>query len=126
MQRKLKICSSCKKECFIFSKKMCLYCYNKNKDYKLKSNKTINKISDNQKKRIEKYNELKELYFKNNSKCEFIDENGIPCNSTEIELHHKGGRVGKNMFNYFMSCCRYHHQYIHNNPEWSYKQNYLI
>ena len=82
----------------------------------------IKPISDKQKKRLTLYSKAREIYLKENTKCEYGN-----CNSDATEIHHKKGR-GIETANpeHFMSICRYHHSHIHNNPMESRTLGYLI
>jgi hypothetical protein len=124
MQRKKKRCSVCTQERYLYKNRMCLSCYRKihPDEFKInQSTKPIKKVSEKQKDRNFKYKRLREDYIKNNPICEFED-----CNKPVQEVHHKSGRIGKSMFQDFMSVCSDHHFYIHNHPEESYLKGYLI
>jgi hypothetical protein len=82
---------------------------------------SIKKVSDKQKERLEKYFLLRDQYFLEHPICEFPG-----CNSKEIDLHHKSLRIGESLYENFMSCCRYHHNYIHSHPQESYEKGWLI
>lgn len=115
----------------VFGKKLCLYHYKKEfpKKFQIKrkpmkiggSTNKIKKTSDKQKNRLKKYYKLREIYLKEHSFCEFPE-----CNSKEIEIHHKKGRTGENLFKHFMSVCRYHHMYIHECGQEAYEKEWLI
>lgn len=85
------------------------------------SNPFIKKQSEVGKNRTEKYNILKEEYMNEHPTCEMEG-----CNSIEREIHHKGGRVGDNLYKNFMCVCRLHHTYIHDNPKESYEKGWLL
>lgn len=89
----------------------------------LKSGKSINKISKTGSERNEKYFPIRDEYFKNHPICEFPG-----CNSTDLTLHHKAGRIGNLLFDhrYFMSVCLLHHHYIETNPAESYEKGWLL
>lgn len=121
MISKPKICCECQKEKIIFSKKMCKSCWvvNYQKPLKrgtfssttIKPQKPIPKISRSQKKRLEKYQKLRNEYLKEHSVCEV-------CNSKpSSEIHHRKGREGNNLFQYFLAVDQECHQYIELNPE---------
>lgn len=87
----------------------------------LKGGGFIKKKSEKFNKKEEKYNHLKKDYLTNHPICEFPG-----CTSTLVEIHHKKGRVGENMFKYFMSVCRLHHRYIHDNVKESFENGWLL
>lgn len=121
MISKLKICCKCQKEKIIFSKRMCKSCWVVNYQKPLKrgtfsstitkSQKKIPKISKNQKKRLEKYQKLRNEYLKEHSICEVCN------NKPSSEIHHRKGREGNNLFQYFLAVDQECHQYIELNPE---------
>ena len=82
----------------------------------------IRPISDKQQKRLKFYAKAREIYLKENPKCEHSN-----CNSKATEIHHKKGR-GTQTANaeYFMSICRHHHTWIHEHPLESRTLKYLI
>ena len=49
------------------------------------------------------------------------------CTNFSTDLHHKRGRVGKNLLDEstFVAVCRRHHWMIHYNPKWSYAEGWL-
>lgn len=71
--------------------------------------------------RDKKYKELRFGYLNAHPVCE-VDG----CNRTDVDLHHKKGRIGDNLFKHFMSVCREHHIYIETHPSWAYEQGYLL
>lgn len=121
MIRKLKKCIVCGLDKYIFSKKMCLTCFSLTRKSTIKTYKKINKKSTNYKKREEEYNKIKDDLLKNTSKCEMPG-----CTNTELEIHHKSGRIGDNLFKNLMVICRKCHIFIHENPSLSLKNGWLI
>jgi len=122
---KINLCSKENCENPRFSKKLCLFHYKKENPKKfqiqkkqnktigsLKNNGIIKKVSEKQKKRLEKYYLLRDEYLKNHPVCEFEG-----CNSKEVTLHHKKGRIGENLFNHFCALCFTHHRWVEDNPE---------
>ena len=81
----------------------------------------INKESNQQKVRKGKYFQLRDEYMKLHPICEYPF-----CSKISTELHHKAGRIGKNMFKYFMACCSEHHSLIHQFPAISFENGWLI
>lgn len=113
IQRKKKICQGCQTEQFIFSKGLCLLCYN------MKNSKRIKPVSSEREKRLEKYNELRISYLKKHRKCEVKN-----CNKEAVEIHHKKGRIGDNLFNDFLATCHEHHMQIEQDPDWAKHEGY--
>lgn len=95
----------------------------KSKSIIKKTKNTINRVSDVQKERNEIYFPLRDQYFLEHPVCEFPG-----CNSTELTLHHKKGRLGDLLFDvkYFMSVCLPHHTYIENNILESLEKGWMI
>lgn len=108
MKRKRKQCNRCKENKYLFAKKMCLPCYKATYPEKFKiapySKKTIS--------RREKYDKLRKEYLSLHQNCEFPN-----CTAKSIEIHHICGRVGENLFRFFLAVCRPHHRWIHDNPK---------
>lgn len=139
IQRKQKICKTCKTKQFIFSRGNCLNCDKTlNKDsYEIKRSssalsspkptkvsqikpkqatkkkKPIKPISEKEKLRLKEYRRVRNIYFSKNPVCEFPG-----CDSIEVTLHHKRGRIGGLLTNtkYFCSLCATHHTWVENNP----------
>ena len=114
-----KTCLHCKQP--IFSKKLCKFHHKLEfpKKYQLKSKKKfgyfgnkIKPISDKHKERLEQYFRMREEYFSEHPVCEFPG-----CSSKDIQLHHKSGRIGENLFKDFCSLCFIHHRWVEDNPE---------
>jgi hypothetical protein len=118
---KRNLCISCNKN-YVFSKKLCVSCYNKQykPSYNTKPN-WIKKQSDKNIEKTKKYQKIRDQYFLNYPQCEFPG-----CNSIDIECHHKGGRIGDNLYINLMSVCSYHHDYIHNHVEESKQNGWLL
>ncbi len=78
-------------------------------------------ISDKLKAELKKYKVLRNEYLKENPVCEFEG-----CSCLASDLHHKAGRgVNLNNVGTFMSLCREHHRYIHENDEWARERGYI-
>jgi hypothetical protein len=115
IKRKLKRCSNCKLDKYLFSGGMCLACYNITNPPSISRNTTpINKTSDSFKVRTKKYMKLRAEYLDKFPICQL--EN---CCNPATEIHHKRGRDGDNLFKFFLAVCREHHRYIEENPEWA-------
>lgn len=121
MQRKKKRCIICKEEKYIWAKNACQQCHNKANHKPLLSKGVIKKISERHRKRLKLYQEKRDIFLRENSVCMFPD-----CKSTDVQLHHRAGRIGNSLYEYFMSCCSTHHEYIHNHPKESYEKGWLI
>ena len=106
IKQKLKNCSGCNTQQYLFSQGLCRSCWAK------QYQKPINKQSDKEKKRLEKYRILRDQYLKEHPVCEFPG-----CSSQEVECHHAEGRAGDSLFGEFRALCRKHHQYVEANPE---------
>lgn len=119
--RKKKVCKSCGREEYLFSRRRCSSCSAKEDHKPIQSKKAIKHISDNQVERNEKYEIAKAEHFKNFPHCEFPG-----CNSTDIQCHHKSRRTGENMFKNLMSVCQQHHDYIHSHIEESKENGWLL
>lgn len=129
---KLKICSSCGIECYLWKRlpKLCKSCALKLKStsigsFKLttktpnkataviKKKKSISPISNSRKEALKHYRRLRDKYFLEHPVCEFPE-----CNSKDITLHHMRGRIGAFLTDkrYFKSLCMKHHRFIEENP----------
>ena len=85
-----------------------------------KPQKPIPKVSKNQKKRLEKYLQLRNEYLQNNPVCE------VCKTKPSGEIHHRKGRDGNNLFGYFLAVDRECHRYIEENSEWAKSMGYTI
>jgi len=125
MKSKLKKCKGCAKESYIWKKGLCKVCHFKTilpKTKPIKSHQNhLNKYSQKQIDRLKKYQIIRDLYFLENPFCEFPG-----CTSKKITCHHKGGRLSDNLYKNLCSLCEKHHQYVHDNAQWSYENNFLI
>lgn len=99
----------------------CKTCWGLSKPYALKTVKSkpkvITPIKNVSKKRMNLlaiYRIRRDAYFKRVETCEFPG-----CSCTELDLHHKKGRVGLLLINiaYFCALCRPHHQWVEDHPE---------
>ena len=115
IKRKKKLCIQCREQRYIFSKRMCLFCYQKNTPKKplIKEKKKIRVFSKKRLAGLKEYRIAREQYLKENPLCMFPG-----CNSTEVTLHHSCGRIGAFLTDkrYFKSLCWPHHQHIEQNP----------
>lgn len=130
MISKPKICCECQKEKIIFSKKMCKSCWVVNYQKPLKRGtfsstttrfqKPISKISRSQRKKLEKYQKQRNEYLKEHPLCQVC--HGKPSS----EIHHRKGRDGNNLFQYFLAVDHECHRKIEENPEWAKEMGYSI
>ena len=82
--------------------------------------KPIPKQSNKEKERLQKYYILRDEYLKNHPLCEV-------CNKEKsTQIHHRKGRLGNNLFNYFLAICDEDHKKVEMNPEWAYENNYSL
>lgn len=116
MKRKLKECSGCKKLTYLWKSNppLCRDCYYRDnvKPLNSKKRKPISPVSPKMADKLKKYRTARDKYFKENPVCEFPG-----CNSREVTLHHKRGRIGSFLIDkrYFCSLCHKHHMYVHEN-----------
>ena len=109
---KLKICKECKKETRIFSKGMCLQCWQL-LHYKPLKRSRPNKVSQRQQQKNEIYSEERTIFLKEHPLCQCRH---VGCTMKATEIHHKRGRDGDNLFKYFLACCSNCHHWIEMNP----------
>ena len=125
MKSKLKKCKICLKESYIWKKGLCKTCHFKISQPKtapIKPKKNhLNKYSQRQIARLQKYQLIRDAYFLENPICQFPG-----CTSKEIQCHHKGGRIANNLYENLCSLCTRHHRYVHDNSQWSYENGFLI
>jgi len=109
IKRVKKNCKHCKQESYLFNKGLCKKCWQKKYGKPIKKvTKPINKLSQRGIERWHKYKKLRDEYFIEHPVCEFPE-----CNSRDIDLHHKSGRLGNNLFKDFCTLCRIHHDWVH-------------
>lgn len=129
---KINLCSKENCENPRFSKKLCLFHYKKENPKKfqiqkkqnktigsLKNNGIIKKVSEKQKKRLEKYYLLRDEYLKNHPICERCGS------SNNLTLHHLRGR-GKYLLEYFCCLCFDCHRWVHDFPFKAELEGFLI
>lgn len=117
--KKSRICKQCKKDKFIFSKGLCVYCYGNVFGKKIKVNRKPITKSPKQTQRLAKYLELRKEYLKEHPNCEIC---GVPSDI----IHHKSGRIGENLFKNFLTVCDNDHKWIHANPKEAKEKRYLL
>jgi hypothetical protein len=123
---KLKTCSICNKETYLWKSnpKTCKICYNaiRAKDNTNQSNlpskpksvlKRIKSVSDKRLVKLAEYRVARDLYLRNHPVCEFYT-----CDCREVELHHGKGKIGELLTNpkYFKALCREHHIFVELKP----------
>lgn len=127
---KAKQCSNCNYVGILFKSKpaLCRNCameynyHNKEKVAQKGLNKArtpIKKVSDKQAKINAAYSVLRKQFLKDNHNCKV-------CNREATEVHHKLGRVGKNMLDtteWLAVCSSCHHE-IEMNPQWAKENGY--
>lgn len=104
---------------------ICKYCNSVNKHFsfqcrlkpkkntKSKVKKPIAKFSDKKLSELKEYRKKRDIFLKQNNKCEFPG-----CESTDITCHHSEGRIGANLTDVskFKALCWPHHKYCEENP----------
>jgi hypothetical protein len=81
---------------------------------KVKPRVKINKVSKSQVSRTRKYLKLKKAHLEKYPFCQAkVCCEGLPA----VDIHHKAGRIGDNLFKHFLSVCRKCHDWIEDNPE---------
>jgi len=92
---------------YVFSKGKCKY-------------HTAVEALKNPSKRLQIYYELRDAYLKKNKLCEV-------CFKREAtEIHHKAGRMGQNLYKYFLSVDRECHSMVEDNPAWAIENGYSL
>ena len=126
---KLKECSVCHHPVYLWkaNPKLCKTCWLKIKPSKQRSQDELNSIPEKQNKsskpiknlsdkkliELKEYRIVRDRYLKENPVCEFEG-----CSSREVELHHKKPRAYHLCdISVFMSVCRRHHTWIHDNDK---------
>lgn len=107
-------------------KQYCKYCWMmRTSKQKLKTTTPvrIKPVSDKRQDELKIYRIKRDEYLKRNPICEFPG-----CLSTDIELHHKKGRIGLLLTDdrYFCSLCRKHHRWVEEHPEEAKKMNLTL
>lgn len=120
IKRKTSICVSCGHTRQIYAKKMCCWCYEKQrKKIPLpKPKKQIRKFSNKSLDQLKRYRILRDKYLEENPICQYPG-----CKNREVTLHHKRGRQGAYLTDkrFFCALCWPHHQFIEQNPQIAYK-----
>lgn len=116
MKRKTSNCIACGNYRHIYAKKMCGYCYEKQrkKTPLPRPKKRIAKFSKKTLDQLRRYRKLRDKFLEENPVCQYPG-----CNSREVTLHHKKGRLGAYLTDkrFFSALCWPHHQYIETHPE---------
>lgn len=115
-----KICTNCKQKTKIFSKGLCINCWQLVHKKPIKSTKSSSFTSDKQKERLKKYMILRDKHLLEHPTCEVCNKNQA------VEIHHKKGRLGENLYNFLIAICRDCHIKIHIDIQWSKENNYLL
>lgn len=122
MKPKKGTCIGCNKETYIYSKKMCQYCYWKSKPKKpLKSvKKKIQPFSAKKLEELKVYRKLRDDYLKANPIC-------AKCGTkNNLTLHHVKDRLGSNLTDVsnFMTLCLPCHQWVTEHTNEAIKQGF--
>lgn len=97
-----------------------------------KKGQQLDRIYSKQKKNFMKLPENKTCpvakYFLQKSDLSPEEQLDWARNLKATEIHHKAGRIGKllNYVPYWLAVSRKGHEFIHNNPEFSYSKDWLI
>ncbi len=83
----------------------------------------IPKQSKKRKSEDKVYLKKKKEYLTAHIRCEVEG-----CNRVSESLHHKKGRVGKNLYDerFFMAVCNEHHRKIEDFPDWAIENGYSL
>lgn len=122
MKPKKGTCIECNKENYIYSKKMCQYCYWKSKPKKTlkKVTKKIHHFSAKKLEELKVYRKLRDNYLNANPRCE-------RCGELATDLHHKRSRqYYLTDVSIFCSLCRSCHTWVHDKDKEARKQGYLL
>lgn len=78
-----------------------------------RSTKPIAKLSKQRAKKLRQYEQFKAEYLAEHPVCEFP-----ACDSTNVTLHHRKGRIGDLLTdkNHFCALCPEHHRFVEENP----------
>lgn len=126
IKRKKKICESCKDERYIFSKRMCLFCYNKNfvKKPIQKKNTPIPKRSKKGIKEDRIYYKLAKKFKEDNPYCK-AKLNG--CTHLTTDVHHMKSRgINLNKIEYWLPLCRNCHNKITDDSAFAIREGFSI
>lgn len=119
IKRKKKICSSCNRETYLFSKGMCRVCWG------VSYQKKIKPIAKKRKAELKEYSKLRSVFL---SKRKFCEAQLGGCMRIATEVHHKQGRENKMLIDEgkWMAVCRSCHNEIENGGEWVYEKGFKI
>lgn len=116
IKRKKDECTGCKQIRYIYARKLCEICYDKQrkKTPLPKPKKQIRKFSKKSLDQLKRYRVLRDKYLEENPICQYPG-----CKSREVTLHHRAGRIGAFLTDkrFFSSLCWPHHQHIETHPE---------
>jgi hypothetical protein len=84
-------------------------------------------MSKSMRERLKEYQKVRDIYLRQHPVCEACLKLGLDQPRLSEDLHHKRGRR-KFLSDpeFFAGVCRAHHAIIHDNPEWSYRNGWLI
>lgn len=116
IKRKKDECTGCKHLRYIYARKLCEICYNKQrkKTPLLSTKKQIRKFSKKSLDQLKRYRILRDKYLEENPICQYPG-----CKSREVTLHHTRGRQGAYLTDkrFFSALCWPCHQHIETHPE---------
>lgn len=116
MKRKTSVCIVCGNTRQIYAKKMCGFCYERQrkKTPLPRPKKQIAKFSKKKLSELKEYRKVRDVFLKDNPICEYPG-----CTSRDVTLHHKKGRQGDYLTDsrFFSALCWPHHQHIETHPE---------
>lgn len=133
MLKKLKKCSKCGLESFIWSsrggKKLCKKCATTGVVINKPTKKIAKSIAPRSQKRAiqeKEYSVRRRVFLQNHSMCEAHIQ-GI-CKGQSTEVHHKKGRVGDDLLDetHWLALCHSCHEYVENNRAFAMEQGFSI
>lgn len=89
----------------------------------IKRKTSLNRVSSKRAEELKEYRKLKGGHIKKRPVCEICETNKA------IDIHHRlplgrGGKLCDTTI--FVAVCRFCHNYIHNNPAWAEKNNWIL
>lgn len=136
VSRKLKTCSGCSKDSYLWKSNppLCKVCAMRSKarsddsdkkvsvpQKKKKVPKRIAPVSEKQKERLREYRKVRDEYLRENNRCEICGTN------RELTLHHKKTRQYHLCdVEVFMTLCVSCHERVHREDKWARDRGYLI
>ena len=89
----------------------------------IKRKTSLNRVSSKRAEELKEYRKLKREYITRKPICEICETNKA------TDIHHRlplgrGGKLCDTTI--FVAVCRFCHNYIHNNPAWAEKNNWIL